>query len=147
VIYTLGKPPVLTRSGLTYGVFFETGDFAASSTLIVPVVGVVVSVAVAAVSFVGDDVVGWGGELGTDVGLGCESTTGSGWTRSRPRELGGGSGVAMPNLWIAMIGLGYDRSTRALIRLRNKVTRNTGKPNSEGKPGCVTGDAPSRKDK
>jgi hypothetical protein len=120
VIFTLGKPPVLTRSGLTYGAFFE-GGFAASSTLIVSVVGVVVSVAVAAVSLVDGDVVGWGGGLGTDVGLGCESTMGSGWTRSRPRELGGGSGVAMPNVWLAMIGLGYDKSTRALIRLRNRA--------------------------
>jgi hypothetical protein len=114
VIFTLGKPPVLTRSGLTYGAFFETGGFATSSTLVVGVVGVVVSV----VALVDDEIVGWEGELGTDVGLGCESTTGSGWTRSRPRELGGGSGVAMPNLWLAMRGLGYDKSTRALIRLR-----------------------------
>ena len=38
---TLGKPPVLTRSGLIYGFFFETIDFATSSTLVTPVVGVV----------------------------------------------------------------------------------------------------------
>ena len=43
---TLGKPPVLTRSGLTYGFFFEMFDFATSSTLVTSVVGVVALAAV-----------------------------------------------------------------------------------------------------
>jgi hypothetical protein len=76
--FTLGKPPVLTRSGLTYGLFLETVSFAASSSLVVPVVGVVVSAVAVVVALVDDGVVGWRGELGTDIGVGCESKTGSG---------------------------------------------------------------------
>ncbi len=61
---TLGKPPVLTRSGLTYGLFFETFDFATSSTLATSVVGVVaaaaVVVSVSVVESAVDCVAGWG---------------------------------------------------------------------------------------
>lgn len=63
-VSTLGKPPVLTRSGLTYGLFFETFDFATSSTLVTSVVGVVaaaaVVVSVSAVELAAGSVAGWG---------------------------------------------------------------------------------------
>lgn len=68
--FTLGKPPVLTRSGLTYGLFFVTVGFAASSILVASVVGVVTSVVVVAVALADGGVVGWGGGDGTDVGVG-----------------------------------------------------------------------------
>jgi hypothetical protein len=49
---------------LTYGLFFETFDFATSSTLVTPVVGVVASatvvVSVSAVELVVGCVAGWG---------------------------------------------------------------------------------------
>jgi hypothetical protein len=56
--FTLGKPPVVKRLGLTYGLFLETVGFVASSTLIVSVVGVVVSAVLVAVALVNGGVVG-----------------------------------------------------------------------------------------
>ena len=71
---TLGKPPVLTRSGLTYGLFFETFDFATSSILVTSVVGVVaaavVVVLVSVVESATDCAAGWG--VGDDVKVGDE---------------------------------------------------------------------------
>jgi hypothetical protein len=73
--FTLGRPPVLTRSGLTYGAFFEVFDFVASSTLSVPAVGVVaalavaVSVATESVASVDNGVVGWGEGEGGDTNV------------------------------------------------------------------------------
>lgn len=63
----------------------------------------VVLVVVASVSSGGvvsgdDSVVGWGGGVGGDATVDLASKAGSGSTRSRPRELGGGSGVAMPDV-------------------------------------------------
>jgi hypothetical protein len=107
--FTLGKPPVLTRSGLTYGVFFETSGLVTSSTLStlsVPVAGVVgeatvsvatVSVATELVPSVSDCVVGWGEGKGGFANVDWASETGSDWTMSKPRELGGGSGLSMPD--------------------------------------------------
>jgi hypothetical protein len=101
--FTLGKPPVLTRSGLTYGVFFETSGLASSSTLSilsVPVTGVVgeeaVSVATESVVSANDCVVGWGEGEGGSANVDWASEVGSDWTMSKPRELGGGSALAMP---------------------------------------------------
>jgi hypothetical protein len=102
--FTLGKPPVLTRSGLTYGVFFETSGLVASSTLStlsVPVAGVVgevtVSVATELVVSASDCVVGWGEGKGGFANVDWASETGSDWTMSKPRELGGWSGLSMPD--------------------------------------------------
>jgi len=65
---------VLTRSGLIYGLFFETFDFATSSSLVTPVVGVVaavvVRVSVSVVESAVDCVAGWG--MGDDVKDGDE---------------------------------------------------------------------------
>jgi hypothetical protein len=65
---------VLTRSRLTYGVFFETFDFVASSTLSVAVAGVVgvaaVSLATESVALLDGCVVGWEGGEGGDASVG-----------------------------------------------------------------------------
>lgn len=116
---TLGKPPVLTRSGLTYGVFFETFGLVASSTLSVPVVGVVgeaaVSLATELASSANGCVVGWGEGEGGSANVDWASEAGSDWTMSKPRELGG-SGLAMP------YDVGQARSgTRGPVRLRSKA--------------------------
>lgn len=73
----------------------------ASSTLSVPVVGVVgeaaVSVATGLASSATGCVVGWGEGEGGSAGVDWASEAGSDWTMSNPRELGGGSGLAMPD--------------------------------------------------
>ena len=68
--FTLGKPPVLTRSGLTYGAFFGAFDLVASLAL-----GALDAVAVASVVSglsvsVGDCAVGSGGGEGSGAPLG-----------------------------------------------------------------------------
>ena len=72
----------------------------ASSTLSVSV-GVVgeaaVSVSTELVASVRDCVVGWGEGEGGFANVDWASDMGSDWTMSNPRELGGGSGLAMPD--------------------------------------------------
>jgi hypothetical protein len=90
----------------------------ASSTLSVSV-GVVgeaaVSVSTELVASASDCVVGWGECEGGFANVDWASEAGSGWTMSKPRELGGGSGLAMPD------DVGRARSgTRGPVRLRSK---------------------------
>jgi hypothetical protein len=58
--FTLGKPPVLTRSGLMYGAFFGASDLAASLALVVLDAVAAASVVVGLAVSVGDCAVGWG---------------------------------------------------------------------------------------
>lgn len=89
----------------------------ASSTLSVPVVGVVGEAAVSVASSTNGCAVGCGeGEEGGFANVDWTSEAGSDWTMSKPRELGGGSGLAMPD------DVGRARSgTRGPVRLRNKA--------------------------
>ena len=69
------------------------------STWSVPVVGVVgeaaVSVATVSVASADGCVVGWGDGEGGLGNVDWASEVGSDWTMSKPRELGGGSGLAI----------------------------------------------------
>jgi hypothetical protein len=71
------------------------------STLSVPVAGVVgeaaVSVATESVASADGCVVGCGEGEGEFANVDWASEAGSDWTMSKPRELGGGSGLAMPD--------------------------------------------------
>lgn len=88
----------------------------ASSTLSVGVVGeAAVSVATESVASANDCVVGWGEGDGGFADVDWASEAGSDWTMSKPRELGGGSGLAMPD------DVGRARSgTRGPVRVRSK---------------------------
>jgi hypothetical protein len=93
----------------------------ASSTLSVPVVGVVGEAAVSVASSTNGCVVGCGeGEEGGFANVDWTSKAGSDWTMSKPRELGGGSGLAMPS----DVGRGQElegRSDYGIKRVRKQT--------------------------
>jgi hypothetical protein len=99
-----------------------------TSSLSVLVAGVVgaaaVSVSTESTASVDGCVVGWGEGEGGFANVGWASEVGSDWAMSKPRELGGGSGLAMSDVGRARSG------TRGPVRLRDKAgqKRNSGAP-------------------